>query len=137
MFKSLSVFLPTYNEEGNIKKVIENTKKVLQKNVKNWEIIIVNDGSKDSTKDIANKLAKLDKRIRVVSHDENKGYGSALKTGFENSKYPWVAFTDSDGQFDFAEITKFIKESDNADLILGVRKKRADSLARKIFTFGW
>ena len=133
----LSVFLPTFNEGGNIEKVVENTKKVLEKVAGNWEIVIVNDGSTDRTKEISEDLSRGDSRIKVISHDPNRGYGGALKTGFSEAKYEWVAFMDSDAQFDFAEIIKFIEKKDEADLILGYRKNRADSFARKIFTFGW
>lgn len=133
----LSVFFPTYNEEENISKVVGNTKKVLEKVTNTWEIIIVNDGSKDGTRKVAEKLSKNDKRIRVINHKVNRGYGGALKTGFKAAKYPWVAFTDSDGQFDFSEIEKLIVHKDKADLILGYRLQRADSLARKIYTFIW
>jgi glycosyltransferase involved in cell wall biosynthesis len=133
----LSVFFPTYNEEGNIESVVKDTKKVLEKVADSWEIIIVNDGSKDNTREVAEKLVKSDKRIRLVNHKVNRGYGGALKTGFESAKYEWVAFADSDGQFDFSEITKFIEKKDDADLILGYRLVRADSLSRKVFTFGW
>src|SRR3990167_951910 len=133
----LSVFFPTYNEEKNIEKVVKRAKQVLEKISGAWEIIIVEDGSKDKTPQISDSLAKKDKRIRVIHHKPNRGYGGALKSGFKAAKYEWVAFTDSDGQFDFGEIKKFIAEKDSADLILGYRLNRADSLARKVFTFGW
>lgn len=139
MISELSVFFPTYNEEKNIERVVKIAKKVLQKIAGRWEIIIVNDGSKDKTYEVAVKLAESDKRIRVVNHKVNKGYGGALKTGFGSAKYEWVAFTDSDGQFDFAEITKFIKEQRKtaAEIVLGFRLKRADSFMRKVYTWGW
>lgn len=133
----LSVFFPTYNEEGNISDVVLRAKSVLVKTASKWEIIIVNDGSHDNTRKIAHRLAKKDKRIHLVNHAQNKGYGGALKTGFKTAQYEWVAFTDSDGQFDFSEIKKFIAKKDTADLILGYRIKRADSFLRKIYTFGW
>lgn len=136
-FSELSVFFPTFNEEGNIANVVSDAKKVLEKLVERWEIIIVNDGSRDNTLEVAKKLVKEDKRVRLVDHKVNRGYGGALKSGFENAKYPWVAFSDSDGQFDFSEISKFIAVADTADVICGYRIKRADSMARKIFTFGW
>lgn len=133
----ISVFLPAYNEEGNIEGVVRKVKRILLKVAKRWEIIVVDDGSKDKTSQKVKDLSKDDKRIRLIRHKENRGYGGALKTGFKNSRYEWVAFMDSDGQFDFSEIEKFIKKKDKADLILGYRLKRADSLARKVFTFGW
>lgn len=135
----ISVFFPTYNEEKNIESVVKKTKKVLEKKFDEWEIIIVNDGSKDKTKKVAQKLAKGDKRIRLINHKENKGYGGALKTGFKSAEYKWVAFTDSDGQFDFSEIEKFIEkqEKTKADLVLGYRLKRADSLLRRLGGVAW
>src|SRR3990170_6739208 len=108
LIKELSVFFPTYNEEKNIKKVVKDAKRILDKIAGKWEIIIVDDGSKDKTGEIAKNLSKVDERIKVVSHKPNRGYGGALKSGYDTSKYEWVAFTDSDGQFDFSEITKFI-----------------------------
>lgn len=136
-FRELSVFFPAYNEEENIKKVVNNAKKVLVKVADKWEIVIINDGSKDKTGEIAEKLAKSDRNIKVVNHKVNRGYGGALKTGFKSAKYSWVVFTDSDGQFDFSEIKKFLKYADAADLILGYRIERADSFIRKIYTWGW
>lgn len=133
----LSVFLPAYNEEENIKKVVTGTASVLKKIAKSWEVIVVDDGSQDKTAEIVKRLSQKDPRIRVISHPVNRGYGGALKTGFSESRYPWVAFMDSDGQFDFSEIRKFLSYTKKADLVLGYRMNRADSLLRKIYTFGW
>lgn len=133
----LSVFLPAYNEEKNIKKTVKRTLKVLPSVAKTYEIIIINDGSRDKTGQIADQLAKENKEVKVVHHRLNCGYGGALKSGFKAAKYLWVAFIDADGQFDFAEIKKFLPYTGTADLILGYRMVRADNLARKVFTFGW
>lgn len=137
--RELSVFFPAYNEEKNIAAVVDEAKNYLEKNFRNWEIIIVDDGSKDRTGEIADNLAKEDRRIRVIHHSPNRGYGGALKSGFKAAKYEWIAFMDSDRQFKFSEIDKFIKkeEESGADLVLGVRVHRADPLARKLFTFVW
>jgi glycosyltransferase involved in cell wall biosynthesis len=139
VISELSVFFPSYNEEKNVKKTVLDAKKVLEKFAEKWEIIIVDDGSKDKTGEIADSLSKKYKNIQVVHHKPNRGYGGALKSGFNAAKYSWVAFTDADGQFDFAEITKFIQKQNEtgADLILGIRKQRSDSTMRKLFTFVW
>lgn len=139
LISELSVFFPAYNEEKNIKKTVENARKVLLKIANRWEIIIVNDGSYDNTLRIAKELAKNDKRIRVVNHKLNRGYGSAFKSGFYNSRYSWISFTDSDGQFDFSEITNFItkQKETNSDLVLGYYLKRQVPIYRKINTFLW
>lgn len=135
----LSVFFPTYNEEKNIRKTVISTKNILKKIAGKWEIIIVDDGSKDKTKEIVNKLRIEDSRIRVISHNKNRGYGGSLQTGFYNSKYDWIAFTDSDGQFDFSEIDNFIirQKETNADLVIGYYKKRRVSKFKIITSKMW
>jgi glycosyltransferase involved in cell wall biosynthesis len=137
--KKLSVFFPAYNEEANIGKTVTQAAAVLEKVAEDWEILVVDDGSQDKTRQIVERLTKEDKRVKVITHKVNRGYGGALKTGFKNTKYPWVAFSDSDGQFDFSEITKFIKKQKEtkADLVLGFRTQRADSFMRRVYTFVW
>ncbi len=130
----LSVFFPAYNEEGNIEETVKKARAALLKTAKKWEIIIVNDGSKDKTSEIAHRLEKSDKRIRVIDQ-ENRGYGGALKTGLYGSRYEWISFTDSDGQFDFGEIVNFVEEQKitKADVVIGYYKKRQVSKL-KIYT---
>jgi len=135
--KSLSVFMPAYNEEDSIESTVENAVKVLEGLKVDWELLVINDGSKDKTADVVKKLELKYPGVRLVNHESNKGYGHALKTGFARAKYPWVAFVDSDGQFDFAEIKELIEKTDEADVILGYRLNRADPFQRRIFTWGW
>lgn len=136
---SLSVFFPTYNEESNIKDTVLRAVKVLNKLFKTWEIIVVNDGSTDNTKKIVENLGREDKRIRVISHEQNRGYGASLSTGFYNSNYNWIAFTDSDGQFDFSELENFTtkQQKTNADLVIGYYKKRRVSKFKIITSKMW
>lgn len=135
----LSVFFPTYNEEANIEATVKSAVNVLQNTVKVWEVLIINDGSTDKTLEIAQKLAKEDQRIRVINHEINRGYGAAFKSGFYSAKYPWIAFTDSDGQFEFSEISNFIKkqEETGADLVIGYYKDRKVSFSKKITSKMW
>lgn len=135
--KSLSVFLPAFNEEDSIALTVEGVVGVLKSLNLDWEVLVINDGSKDKTAEVVNGLEKKYPGVRLVNHETNKGYGRALKTGFAEAKYPWVAFVDSDGQFDFGEIKKMIEKTDEADVILGYRLNRADPFQRRIFTWGW
>ncbi|EKE12517.1 MAG: glycosyltransferase [uncultured bacterium] len=137
--EELSIFLPTYNEEGNIGTVIKRTIEAANLYANKWELIIVDDGSTDSTNKIASQIADSDPNIRVIRHEKNSGYGASLKTGFYNSKYSWIAFTDSDGQFDFAEIKKFIEKQKEtgSDLVIGYYNKRRVSLTKKITSKIW
>lgn len=121
LIPELSVFFPAYNEEANLENTVSKAVAVLDKIADKWEILIVNDGSKDKTLEVAQKLAKKEARIRVINHQVNKGYGASLKSGFYNSKYDWIAFTDSDGQFDFSEIGNLIEKRrlTRSDLVIG------------------
>lgn len=121
LIEELSVFFPCYNEEKNISATVSNAVKVLKKTAKKWEVIIINDGSKDNTAAVALKLQKQYPNIEIITHNPNRGYGAAFKSGIKHAKYKWIAFTDSDGQFDFSEIDKFIKKqkSTGADLVIG------------------
>lgn len=136
---NISVFFPTYNEEGNIKSTVIKAVDVLKKNFKKWEIIVVNDGSIDNTQKIVEKLISNEPRIRLITHPKNLGYGASLQTGFYNSKFDWIVFTDSDGQFDFKEISKFIEtqKNTNADMVVGYYKKRQVSKFKIITSKLW
>lgn len=135
--EQISVFFPAYNEEKNIKNTVLAAVKILPKIASKYEVIIVDDGSTDKTPEIADKIAQENKFVKVVHHRPNRGYGAALKSGFAKSQYSWAAFTDSDGQFDFVEIKKFLPFTDKADLILGYRIGRADPVIRRFGTFIW
>ena len=135
--KSLSVFMPAYNEEDSIASTVEGVVKVLKSLKLEWEVLVINDGSKDKTAEVVRDLEKKYPGVKLVDYEKNKGYGHALKTGFAQAKYQWVAFVDSDGQFDFAEIKKLLAKTDEADVILGYRLNRADPFQRRIFTWGW
>lgn len=135
----ISVFLPAYNEEASIKDVVLATRKILKEIANEWELLIVDDGSKDNTGKIVEELASEDARVRLIAHVENRGYGASLKSGLYASKYPWIAFIDSDGQFDFSEISRFIakRQETQADLVIGYYKKRNVSLSKIITSKVW
>lgn len=133
----LSVFFPAYNEEKNIALTVEKALKVLKNlSLKNYEVLIIDDGSKDDTGKIADELAVEYPEVRVI-HQKNGGYGRALRAGFSNAKYSWVVYTDSDGQFDFSEVGKFLEKADKADVIYGYRLKRSDHFLRTVTAKGW
>src|SRR3989344_8367888 len=135
--KELSVFFPLVNEEGNILEIVKKAISVLEKlNIK-YEILLIDDGSKDKTPEIIDKLARENKNIRAIHHKENLGYGEALKSGFYNAKYNTIVYTDGDGQFNFAEVEKFLEKTKDYDVIYGYRIKRRDPFFRILFKQGW
>jgi len=127
---SLSIFMPAFNEAANISATLKDAAKATKVLTKDYEIIVVNDGSTDQTAEIVRKLAKKDQHLRLVSHRENQGYGAAVKTGLKACRKDWIFFTDSDGQFRYNELARFVKETNRADLIIGYRKKRMDPFHR-------
>lgn len=137
MTDSLSVFFPCINEEGNIENGVKRAERFLKKLKLAYEIIIVNDGSTDATGEIAERLARENPNIRVIHHPKNLGYGEALKSGFYNARYDTIVYTDGDGQFDFSEVTKFLEEIGDHDVVIGYRIKRQDPFLRRLFGKGW
>ncbi len=127
MINELSVFFPCYNEEANIENTVTKAIPIIKNNASKWEVIIVNDGSKDGTGKIALKLKKkYPLNIKIITHPANRGYGAAFKSGLYASRYQWIAFTDADGQFDFDELVHFInkQKETKADLVIGYYIKR-------------
>lgn len=132
MLSSLSAFFPCYNEEENLKKLVDSTCSFLSTVAKKYEIIIVDDGSTDQTKKIIAKLQAECSQFRIISHPKNAGYGAALKTGIEHSKMDWVFWMDGDLQFDIKSLRGFVSYTDRFDAIIGYRAHRADTFLRKV-----
>jgi glycosyltransferase involved in cell wall biosynthesis len=135
MKPEISVFFPCYNEEANIKTTVTKAVKVLAQFTDVFEVIIVDDGSTDKTSEVAAALAREDQRVRVWTHETNRGYGAALRSGFGAARYGVVCFTDADGQFDLTEISQFLPLIEKYDAVLGYRIDRQDKLYRKVNTF--
>ncbi|MCL5432537.1 MAG: glycosyltransferase family 2 protein [Patescibacteria group bacterium] len=95
-----------------------------------YEVIVVNDGSQDKSKKLLKTLERDNKKIKVIHHEQNKGYGSTLRTGFQNSSGEWLFFTDSDKQFSIKDLKKLLPYTDTFDMIIGYRKNRKDSFIR-------
>ena len=134
---TLSVILPAYNEELNLERVVTSALKILPSVSSSFEIIIVNDGSRDRTGEIATRLADLSDHIRVVHHPQNRGYGAALKSGIEQAKNDLIFFCDSDGQFTLEDLPRLLAWIDRFDMVIGYREQRQDPLHRRLNAAGW
>lgn len=139
MIKEISVFFPSYNEEKSLTATVEKAVAVLKISFERWEIVIVDDGSTDGTAAVAAALAQKYHEIRVVTHKRNRGYGAAFRSGITQCRFSWIAFTDADGQFNFSEISDFLKkqEETGADLVIGYYLRRAVPFYRKLNSFLW
>jgi glycosyltransferase involved in cell wall biosynthesis len=102
-----------------------------------WELIIVDDGSRDRTGALADDVARTHPHVRVVHHPVNRGYGAAVRSGLAAARYDFVFFTDGDRQFDVGQIGRLLAALDRADVAIGYRRNRADHLVRKLNASAW
>ncbi|MCU0373422.1 MAG: glycosyltransferase family 2 protein, partial [Ignavibacteria bacterium] len=134
----LSVFFPAYYDEGNIGKVVESAVKVLEElKLKDYEVVVIEDGSPDKTGEVADAMAARYEKVRVIHHEKNMGYGATLKDGFTSAKLDYVFYTDGDNQFDLNELKRFVALVPFADMIVGYRKKKQYSLYRKFTSLSY
>ncbi len=129
--KELSVFFPAYNEEANITSTVLQALKVLPQVAIQYEVIVVNDGSSDATAPLIQNLTEKHRQLKLINHPQNLGYGATIKTGLKIARFPWICYTDSDSQFNFSEITKFLPHTPTADMIIGFRSHRTDNPIRR------
>ncbi len=135
----LSIVLPAYNEEENVEAAVEHVSDVAQTLDREYEIILVNDGSADRTGEIGRQLQDQIPHFRLVEHYPNRGYGGALKAGFEAATKDLIAFYPADAQFDFGEVERLLEalDEEDADIVSGYRFARQDNFIRKLNAFGW
>ncbi len=133
----LSFFFPAHNEEANLGPLVNEALGALPVLAERFEVVIVNDGSRDRTHVIADELTATHPGVvRAVHHPTNLGYGAALRSGLGAARYDLVAFTDGDRQFrviDVGRLTARLLEPDNPDVVVGYRIRRADPLIRTIY----
>jgi len=124
--KSLTVVIPAYNEEASLEKIVLDTLSVVRDTAERFEIIIVDDGSTDGTRGVAERLVQRHPQVRVVSHEKNLGSGSAIQTGVQHASCEYVIYVPADDQFNLREVDGFLTLTDRADIVIGVRLERTD-----------
>jgi glycosyltransferase involved in cell wall biosynthesis len=133
----LSFFFPAHNEEANLRGLVDEALEALPAIADSFEIIVVDDGSRDATGAIADELASASPEVvRAVHHPKNLGYGAALRSGFGAARHDLVAFTDGDRQFrvaDLGRLTERLAQPDQPDAVVGYRIKRMDPAIRTIY----
>ena len=135
---SISVVLPAYNEQEVITNTVRAVDAAVSALVDDFEIIVVNDGSRDATAERLTALQATCSRLRIETHPENRGYGAALASGFDAARKDLIFLTDGDKQFDVGELADFLPEMDaQTDLVIGWREKRADPPLRLLNAWGW
>jgi glycosyltransferase involved in cell wall biosynthesis len=134
---SLSAVLPVFNEEKALPETIRRLSSVLKRETTSSEIIVVDDGSTDATPRILKKLILKYPKLKVITHEQNRGYGRALRSGFAAARYPWVLLMDADGQFNPEDLPKLIDKTDESDFVIGIRVSRHDALPRRLLGRLW
>lgn len=133
----VSVFLPCHNEEGNIERVAAELEAELPRISERHEIVVVDDGSRDRTGEIADRLAAANPRLKVVHHPANRGYGAAVVSGIRACNEPWIALCDGDGQFEASDLARLAAKVPEYDVVVGHRTHRADPLMRRVNGKAW
>jgi glycosyltransferase involved in cell wall biosynthesis len=137
MLPGLSIVLPAFNEVDNLAEAVREANRAGRLTAGRHEVIVVDDGSADGTGVLAATLAAGDPRVRVVSHDVNRGYGTALRSGIEAAEMPWIFLTDADLQFNLGDLRKFVRFTADHDLIVGRRLRRRDPVPRRVNAAAW
>jgi glycosyltransferase involved in cell wall biosynthesis len=124
---SISVFFPCYNDAATIGGLVLDAEAVLRTLTDDYEIVVVNDGSRDASADVLRELQPRVPHLRVVTHAVNGGYGAALRSGFANTTKDLVFYTDGDGQYDVKELPLLLMLlSDDVDFVNGIKMTRQD-----------
>lgn len=134
---SISAVLPAFNEEMVIADTARSVAAALSDITDDYEVVVVNDGSRDRTRQVVEAVSAENPRVRCVSHPVNRGYGAALWTGFTSATKDLVFLTDGDKQFDAREVAGFLPRIDGADLVIGYRDPRRDPFMRLLNAWGW
>ena len=129
---SLTMFFPCYNEEKNLSALVAAAEKILPEIAEKYEVILVNDGSRDRTGAVAEELSLAKPFVRAVHHTKNRGYGGALQSGFAAAKMDWTFFSDGDLQFDLSELKNFVPFTKEHQAVIGYRIKRAEGFRRAL-----
>lgn len=127
MQSSITVFFPCYNDSQTIGTLVNNATETLKTITRNFEVIVVEDGSKDNSRDILKKLQTKNPYLKLILHEQNQGYGSALQSGFKNATKDLIFYTDGDGQYDVKELPiLFSLMADDVDFVNGIKMARND-----------
>ena len=135
--RSLSIVIPLFNEEENLPPLVQSIFNALSSNPDFLELVLVDDGSRDRTAEIARSFAAADPRIRLVSHERNRGLGAAIRTGLAAAEGDLALYTDADLPFDFGLIPRLLSLVTHDSIVIGCRSNRGEGGRRWLLTKGY
>jgi dolichol-phosphate mannosyltransferase len=134
---SLSLVIPAYNEAAGIRQAVVEADEALAGLARDYEVLVVDDGSRDNTAQAVAEVAHARPQVRLLRHEKNRGYGAALRTGFEAARFDRVAFTDADCQFHLDDLASLVPLTDQHPLAVGYRADRQDVWVRRFYSWGY
>jgi len=134
---ALSLVFPAFNEAENLPALIESAISIGEGLDLDFEIVIVDDGSRDASADVVEAVRNGEPRIRLIRHESNRGYGAALRAGLREARGKLVFFSDADLQFDLDELTTLLHHAGEFDIVAGYRQPRRDPWGRRLLATGW
>jgi glycosyltransferase involved in cell wall biosynthesis len=136
-YPSLTVALLMYNEAANIGVTLDETVAFCEETLDDWEIIVVDDGSRDGSAAVVEARVDADPRIRLVSHETNRGMGAGIRSGIEHARKEYFVFNASDGQVAAREIGKLLECLDLGDIVLSTYENMRESAGRELMSRGF
>jgi glycosyltransferase involved in cell wall biosynthesis len=134
---SLSLVFPVFDEEHNLDELLRSALTIGDRLARDFEIIVVDDGSRDASPHIIAHWCREYVRIRCVRHPRNGGYGAALRSGLTAARGELVFFSDADLQFDLTELEKLLEHTGDFDIVAGYRSPRRDPWPRLAMAATW
>ncbi len=133
----LSLVFPVFDEERNIGPLLESTLALAPRLAPSFEIVVVDDGSRDGSARVIDHYCRADARVQVVRHQRNRGYGAALRAGLRQARGELVFFSDADLQFDVTELSRLLAHTEEFDIVAGYRSPRRDPWHRRVIAWVW
>ena len=133
----ISLVFPMFDEAENVGPLLASALALAPRLADEFEIIVVDDGSRDGSAAVVEAQRRIDPRVRLLRHPTNIGYGAALRSGLRAARGDLVFFTDADLQFDLREIENLLAHADEFDIVAGYRAPRRDPWRRRLLAFGW
>ena len=131
----ISLFFPVYRDEATVERVTRKAVAIMNELATEYEVIIVDDGSPDRAGEVADELARTIPSVRVIHHEQNRGYGEALRSGFQAARYEWICFTDGDDEYEVDDLRRLIRLRDYYDLIITFRYAKRYSGVRIFISY--